>query len=333
MLNRRLFLWGVVFVLTLTGGSLAYGAADKSIPIQLEASAGLGFDSNVPSRPSIQDEDTTRLGYGKGDFFYEQNLLLGYNLPIISDLSLLAQYSLNQNFHFRLGQFDYFSNNFTLTPIWRVFNNSGQLTVLLNYNYLDIGSDKYRVFYTARPVYYQMVTNMIMAEISAGFERRYYFTPIVANQDNPSSKNFQTFIGGYLFLNEKRNAYIQARFTYDKNFDSGSNWDYNGYRITISSFFPIVSQVTGRLYFDLYNQYFTNPWFDNHKSINPVWLSFNKPFPRREDHGVTGGVQFIYTFLPHWSLQANFSYLRNNSNIKWYEYDRYTISMYLAFKY
>lgn len=251
-----LLVWGVIMVLTLTGVAPAAGAGDKTLPLQLDASAGFGYDSNVPSRPMLQDDDTSRLGFGRGDYFYEHNLTAGYNYAVTPELGILAQYSLNQNFHFRLGQYDMFSNNVTLTPTLRLFQNSGQLAGLLNYNYLDIGSSKYRVFYTARPVYFQMITDNIMLETSAGFERRYYSVPVAANEDNPSSKNIIAYLGAYLFLNKQRTAYVQTRFTYDSNFAAGSNWDYDGYRIFVAAVFPIISQVTGQVYFDLYNQYF-----------------------------------------------------------------------------
>jgi len=251
-----LLVWGVIMVLTLTGVAPAAGAGDKTLPLQLDASAGFGYDSNVPSRPMLQDDDTSRLGFGRGDYFYEHNLTAGYNYAVTPELGILAQYSLNQNFHFRLGQYDMFSNNVTLTPTLRLFQNSGQLAGLLNYNYLDIGSSKYRVFYTARPVYFQMIADNIMLETSAGFERRYYSVPVAANEDNPSSKNIIAYLGAYLFLNKQRTAYVQTRFTYDSNFAAGSNWDYDGYRIFVAAVFPIISQVTGQVYFDLYNQYF-----------------------------------------------------------------------------
>ncbi len=168
MMNPWLLVFWLIFILTFGGGGPALGAAEKALPLQLDVTAGFGFDSNVPSRPMDLDDETNRLGFGKGDFFYEHNLTAGYTYQVTSDLGILAQYSLNQNFHFRLGQFDMFSNNVTLTPTLRFFNNSGQLAGLLNYNYLDIGSTKYRVFYTARPVYFQMVADNIMRPLHKG---------------------------------------------------------------------------------------------------------------------------------------------------------------------
>ncbi len=172
-----------------------------------------------------------------------------------------------------------------------------------------------------------------MLETSAGFERRYYSLAVAANEDNPSAKNVLAYLGAYVFLNQKRTAYVQTRFTYDSNFAAGSNWDYDGYRLLVATAFPIIAQVSGKVYFDLYNQYFNNYWFDAHKSSNPAYYFNNPPFPKRRDTGVAGGAQFIYTFLPNWSVQTNLYYIRNNSNIKWYQYDRFTINLLLGYQY
>ncbi len=330
---RRLLVGGLVLVLCLAG-SIATAAADnKTLPLQLDASAGFGFDSNVPSRPMDDDEDTSLLRFGKGDFFYEHNLTVGYTLPVTSELSILAQYALNQNFHFRLTQYDFFSNNISVTPVLRLFNNTGQLTGFLNYNYLDISSDKYRSFYTARPVYYQMLSDLVMLEASVGFERRYYYVQVATPRDIPSSKNLNAFLGMYLFLNKNRSAYILTRYTFDHNDATGSNWDYNGHRFYLAGFFPIVDKLKGNVYLDIYRMIFNNPWFDAHRSENPVWLFFNPPYPKRRDTGVTAGAQLNYEFYPRWSAQTNLSYTRNNSNIKWYQYERFLINVLLTFKY
>ncbi len=332
-MNLRRYVWGMIFLWAVAAAMPVPASADKTYPVNLDVSAGFGFDSNVPSRPMTQDDDTRLLGFGKGDFFYEHNVTVGYTHPLTSDISLQLQYFLNQNFHFRLGQYDMFSNNISLSPTMRLFDNAAQVVGLFNFNYLDIGSDKYRTVYTVRPVYFHQLTDWLMLETAVGFERYYYSVAVAANQDNPSAKNFLTYLGAYIFLNSQRSAYVQARFSFDANFAAGSNWDYDGYRILIAGVFPIVNKLTGRVYFDLYNQYFNNYWFDAHKSNNPAYYFNNPPFPKREDHGVSTGAQFNYEFYPGWSAQTNLNYTRNNSNIKWYQYDRFIINLLLTFRY
>ncbi|HAY20827.1 hypothetical protein [Desulfobacca acetoxidans] len=325
--------WGVLFSWCLILNQAMAAEQAKTLPIEMGFSAGLGFDSNVSSNPMQINDESAQLKYGTGDFFYEHNANIGYTLPVTSDFGVKAQYFVNQNFHFRLTRFDILSHNISLIPKLRLFNNSGELVGLCNFNYLDIGSDKYRTFFTFIPTYFQMLTEKLMLETSLGYERRYYYAPIQTCHDDASAHNYTAGIGVYYFTNPERTAYLQMRFGYEGNAAFGNNWDYQAFRLLTAAAFPIVQKLRARIYLDLTYQWFSANWFDAHKSANPIYVATHPPFPKRQDEIVAAGAQFFYDIRKDLALQANMDVVRDSSNIFWYAYDRYVFSLFLNYHY
>jgi hypothetical protein len=294
------------------------------LPIVLDVNAGFDFDSNVNLRSS---SDPPGGQQPKGDAgLYKQQAIMGYNVPITRDLSLLAQYSYYQDFHFRLSAYDNLSHNFTLTPTYRFFGGSGQLVGLFNFNYLDIGSDKYKTSYLVMPTYYQMLNRRLMLELGASFERAYYFAPITIQQDDRSAHTYGFNLGMFFFLNDARTAYIQLRYSPLWNVTAGDNFDGSGHTVLLSGMIPATSELSIRPYIS----YSYQPYF--HTWINAAAPTQNI-YPKRVDNWVTGGIQATYKIYKGFYTEAHYNFTVAGSNINFYNYNRHLVGGTVGYRY
>jgi hypothetical protein len=320
---KKLLLFAMVMGVLL--GTMPAGAADSSkLPIVLDASAGFDYDSNVNLR-SYKNPPRERQPEGSAGL-YRQQAILGYNLPITSDLSVLAQYSYYQDFHFRLSPYDSLSHNLTLSPTYRFFGGSGQLVGLFNFNYMDIGSDKYKTSYSFLPTYYQMLNRRLMLEVGFGFERAYYTSPVTIQQDDRSAHTYGFNLGMFFFLNDARTAYIQLRYSPLWNVTSGDNWDGAGHTFLLAGMIPATSQLSIRPYIS----YSYQPYFN-------TWVNASAPFigiyPKREDNWVTGGIQATYKIYKGLYTEAHYNFTVAASNINFYTYNRHVVGATIGYRY
>jgi hypothetical protein len=318
----------VLLCATVLGVMLATmpaAAADQAkLPIQLDASAGFDYDSNTNLRSS--KDQVKRLQPNGQAGVYKQQANLGYNLALTSGLSLLAQYAYYQDFHFRLGEFDSLSHNLTLTPTLRFWGGSGQIVTLCNFNYLDIGSDKYKTAFSVMPTYFQMVHKRVMLELGFTFERSYYFSPITIPQDDRSAHTYGFSTGMFFFLNDARTAYLQFRYNPLWNEAAGTNFDGVSHKFQIAVMVPFTQEFSVRPYINISPQ----PYFR-------TWVNASAPnlniYPKRNDTYVEGGIQAIYRFYKGFYAEAHYYFTVADSNIAFYSYNRHVLGGTVGYRY
>jgi hypothetical protein len=294
------------------------------LPIVLDASAGFDFDSNVNLRSSSNPPRGLQPDGNAG--LYKQQATLGYNLGITGDLSLLAQYSYYQDFHFRLSPYDNLSHNLTLSPTYKFFGGSGQLVGLFNFNYLDIGSDKYKTAYSVMPTYYQMLNRRLMLEMGASFERAYYFAPITIQQDDRSAHTYGANLGMFFFFNNDRTAYLQLRYSPLWNVTAGSNFNGATHTFLLAAQIPATKQLTIKPYISYSYQPYFNTW------INAADPTLNI-YPKRTDNLVTGGIQATYKIYKGFYTEAHYNFTIDASNINFYTYNRHVVGGTIGYRY
>lgn len=302
-----------------------WAASSKEIPLNIEVNAGLDYDSNVTLQS--RDNETARYVFGKGDGLYKHSANIGYNLELSNEVGILCQYSFYQDLHFRLTRYDAMIHNIGLTPTWRLFKGSGQLMSLFNFSYMDIGSDKYKTSYSVLPTYFQMVTNRTMLEFGVRFDRKYYWGPIVVQQDDRSTHTYGASMGVYYFVNDERTGYLMARFSYENDFAAGDNFDSESYRLHLEAMWPIIKPLRARAHVDLLRQSFDKEWYDANKSPRGF------TFPNREDHVVEAGLSLNYAIYRGLEGRVYTTLTWANSNITWYRYNRFVVGGLLGYRY
>jgi hypothetical protein len=225
-----------------------------------------------------------------------------------------------------LSPYDSLSHNLTLTPTLNVFGGSGQVVGLFNFNYLDIGSDKYKTAYSVMPAYYQMLSRRLMVEMGASFERAYYYAPVTIQQDDRSAHTYGANLGLFFFLNDARTAYIQARYSPLWNVTAGSNFDGAGHTFLLAAMIPATKDLNIRPYISYSYQPYFNTWVN---ASNPS----QNIYPKREDNWVTGGVQAIYKFYKGFYAEAHYNFTVASSNINFYNYNRHVVGGTVGYRY
>ena len=294
------------------------------LPIQLDASAGFDYDSNINLRSSKNPPRAAQENGNGG--LYKQQANIGYNLPITGDLGVLAQYSYYQDFHFRMSPFDSLSHNLSLTPTYKFWGGSGQLVGLFNFNYLDIGSDKYKTSYTLMPTWYQMVNRRAMLEFGASYERAYYTAPVTIQQDDRSAHTYGFNLGMFFFLNDARTASIQVRYSPLWNVTAGSNFDGCAHKLLLAGMIPVTNELNIRPYIS----YTFAPYFN-------VWINASAPTASfghsRTDDIVEGGIQATYKIYKGLYAEAHYNFTISSSNITFYSYNRQVVGGTVGYSY
>jgi tetratricopeptide (TPR) repeat protein len=283
------------------------------------ATTGWDYDSNVTLQPG--DPGAAQLVSGKSDFLYTQTAGLEYNLVPQGPWGLWTSASYYQNFHLRLGNFDMFNYILGLTPTYTWAK--GRVWVPFLYNFTDVGSDKYYASYAVAPTYLHLITPKVGVEAGFRFARKYYTTPVVFPQDERSSKNWGGTVALYYFL-KNQEGYIQGRFTYENDNTGGSNWNSNSYRLTLAALYPIKDRLKLRAFADLTFQPYDNPFFDG----NPLAVN-----PKRYDTIFITGVEATYNIWQGLEANLHYYFVRDNSNIALYDYDRHIVGLQLGYRY
>jgi len=130
-------------------------------------------------------------------------------------------------------------------------------------------------------------------------------------------------VAGYYFV-KNQEGYVQVRFTYERNWTNGSNWDSNLYRFGLAFLYPITDRTKVKVSADFVMQPYDNFWF------NGVPLSSQR---KRNDNIFVGGLDITHKIYKNFEINAHCYYVNDGSNIALYTYDRLITGVQLAYCY
>jgi tetratricopeptide (TPR) repeat protein len=288
-------------------------------PFRATVTAGWDFDSNVTLQPG--DPTAAQQVSGKGDAVYTQTGIFEYTFGAGKPWSLLTQYLYFQNFHIRLTKFDMLSHTAGVSPIYTW--ERGRLYLPFNFNYTDVENDKYYTAFYFTPTYLHMATPKVGLEFGARFYRQYYWFPVSLVQDDRSGRNAGGSLGLYYFL-KNQEGYLLARFAYEHDFASGSNWSNNSYRFFFAGLYPLTPRLKASLFVDFIIQPYENVFFDGRRA--------NHDSPRN-DKIVIFGAQGTYKVYKGLEMNLHYYFVRDASNIAIYDYHRHIVGGQLGYRY
>lgn len=301
--------------------------AEQLRPFHIAVSAGYDFDSNVSVSPSEPGQVTTISG--KGDSVFTQTLMTEYTLLPAGPFSIVSRYSYFQNFHPRVRGFDIMSHYVTLMPTYGFKN--GRFWLPFGYNYLDLQSDKYYTGFLLTPTYLHLLTPRIGLEVGAKFNRQYYVSPVFIPQDDRSSKAYGGSLGLFYFF-KKQKGFLQARISYEHNATTGSNWDSSTYRLLLAFLWPITEKFKYNIFLDLALQPFDHVFF-NGATVGNIQGAPLLPQPKRYDEILILGMQGTYEFLKGLEFGVHWYFIRDNSNVALYDYNRHIVGCQIGYRY
>ncbi len=280
---------------------------------------GFDYDSNVSLQPG------TNTGFirpsGKNDVFWSVAAAAEYNIMKPGPLALWAFYGYYQNFHQKVTNYDLWSNTAGVVPSY-TWSNS-RLWVPLVFNYSDVGYQPYNTSYAMAPTYLYLFTPKIGVEAGMQLAYRNYWFSTILDADQRSGGVLGGTLAGYYFL-KNQEGYVQVRFTYERNWTNGSNWDSNLFRFGLAFLYPITERTKVKLSADFVQQPYDNFWF------NGVPLSSQ---PKRNDNIFVGGLDITHKIYNNLEINAHCYYVNDGSNIALYNYNRVITGVQLAYRY
>ncbi len=286
---------------------------------RFNAYGGFDYDSNVSLQPG------TNSGFirpsGKNDVYWSIAASAEYNLLKPGPMALWAFYGYYQNFHQKVTNYDLWSNTTGVVPSYTWANSRLWVPMVLNYS--DVGYQPYNTSWAMAPTYLYLFTPKIGVEAGMQLAYRDYWFPSILDSDQRSGGVAGGTLAGYYFL-KNQEGYVQARFTYERNWTRGSNWDSNAYRFGLAFLYPITDRTKIRVSADYVLQPYDNFWF------NGVPLSSQ---PKRNDNIFIGGLDITHKIYKNFEINAHCYYVNDGSSVALYTYDRLITGVQLGYRY
>lgn len=286
-------------------------------PFRATVTTGFDFDSNVTLQPG--GAAAAAQVAGQGDVVFYQTATFEYNINANQPFSFLTQYSYFQNFHPRLSNFDVMSHYVGAIPTYSY--SAGRVWLPFSFNYMDVQADKYFTGYLVNPTWLHLLNEHVGLEATARFNRRYYWWPISLPQDNRNGKDVGGSVGTYYFF-KKQTGFLQARFSYDHDFTTGSNWTSSSYRLLFAALYPVTEKLKVNAFVDLNLQPF------DHQFYNGVGFEAN-----RFDKSIITGLQVTYELYKGLDFNVHYFFSRDDSNTALYNYSRHIVGCQLGYRY
>ena len=283
------------------------------------AHGGFSYDSNVSLQPG--DAAGSVPVSGKNDVLWSLAGSLEYNFLRPGPVALWAYYGYYQNFHHKLTDFDLWSNTTGVVPsyTWQ----KSRFWMPFTFNYSVVGYKPYSTSYALSPTYLYLITPKIGVEGGVQWAHREYWFPTFVDEDNRSGDLFAGTLACYYFF-KKQEGYFQARFSDERDFTRGNNWDSSSYRFGLALLYPVTEKLKVKGTADFVMQPYDNFWFNGIPSATN---------PKRHDNIFIGGLEITQTLYKGLELSAQCYYIRDQSNIALYDYDRVITGVQLGYRY
>ncbi len=287
-------------------------------PWHIRLGASFDYDSNVSITPG--DVAAAKIiPSGKGDVVFTQLGNFEYDFFVGTPYGLVASYNLFMTWHRRLTLYDIMSHTLGLTPSYRFAE--GTFWLPFRFNYTDLDSNKYWTSYTLTPTYLHMLSPDLGLETGLRLVRNYFWWLQPFPQENRSSRNLGGNLGMYYFF-KKQQAYVQSRISYEYYQASGSNWTSSIYGVLLAALYPVTDTLRFNPSLELVSQPFDHQWFNGAEYL-----------AKRRDKIMVAGLQILYKFQKNFDLNLHYYYIRADSNIPLYDYDRQITGVLVEYRY
>ncbi|MEK6532150.1 MAG: tetratricopeptide repeat protein [Deltaproteobacteria bacterium] len=276
-------------------------------PYNITAGLQYVFDSNVILKPT----DSTVAGdiTDESDSGAVVTLRGEYTPELNGPVRLKAQYSLYNLKYFDLSTHDVQSHTFSAVPYYNLAN--GLLSLVGSYNYTLVSGSGYVHGLTLSPTYQFTVKERNMIQASVRFAAKDYIKAPLTDDEDRDSTEAGIDLSWHYFLTQNR-GFLTASLGYASSSAQGVNWGYTGARMSVGVFYPLKERLNLNAGIEANLQDFA----DTHTAFNV----------KRADETYSLNALLSYNLLENLDLLAQTSYTAGNSNIAVYEYNKYTIS-------
>jgi tetratricopeptide (TPR) repeat protein len=288
-------------------------------PWRISASAGGGFNDNV-------------IGLGEGvvlpaDISDEKSAFSqftfngDYEWRLTGTDTIIAAYAFRTDLYDKIDSADLMDHNFAVTYRRRFAPKfASSLQVSDQYSLLD--GDSFRNQVTLRPSAAYRLADWVTAELAYSFAVSDYSVNTTEVQDRDSRTHTVAFNA---FLKAPKTD-LQGRITAFRleNNANGADFDFDSTGVSLAVSHPLVWGITGELtYTRSYDRY------DNPNSLSGIGGFAS----RREDDADRFGVNIRWPVLDWARLYARYTFTRNDSNIRFFDYKQNVASAGIVVEY
>src|SRR3990167_6740383 len=288
--------------------------AEEERPLRLSVGASYQYDDNVILKPS----DQTASGgiTGEEDSVYIATFRAEYAPRFSGPLGIKAQYSLYYNDHEKFGSYDVISQTLALVPGYTTMDS--MLNMLLSYNYTWVDDDEYLRAGTVSPGYTFMPWPDQMAQAALRYQKKEYLKPPFTMNEDRDAQEYAASLGWFYFFAGAK-GFVNVKYEISKEDTEGKNWAYIGNKGSLNIALPLSRNtkltVSGETYYQQFDETNTN---------------FLK---KRKDTTYTALAMLSYEIIRKWEIQLQHVYIRDDSNIAVYDYDKNITSIGVEVKY
>ena len=232
-----------------------------------------------------------------------------YKKAVTDKLKLSARYSLYWSHQDDLSNYDVFSNSFSLTPAY--YMKTASLSVPLGYSHTMVSDSGYLSALSVNPLFNMMLGDSVMAQLFCGYENKYFLQDPSSDAEDRDSNNYSTGAGLFWFFAENK-GFLNLRYSFNIEDAKGNNWENVGNKFSSTVLVPVTDKFNVSVSGEAYLQDFLN--------THTVYGA------KREDDVYSGTCMLSYDLLKDVELQLKYAYIKDDSNIAVYDYDRNIIS-------
>lgn len=277
-------------------------------PFRFTVGLAVQYDDNVLLKPS---DATVAADITNEDDFREVITFRGeHRKKFTEKFGLSSQYSLYYAHQNKIGLYDVLSNSITETPTF--YFDRGTVGLPLSYNYTEVGEKEYLGTFTANPLVNLIVGKTQMGQLSFKYQNKDFLRAPLNDDEDRDSDEFGGGLGWFFFFAENK-GFFNVRYEINRDETEGNNWRYVGNRVNATILYPFFKKFKISVFGDAFIQDFSK----THTVYNV----------EREDKVYTASTMLAYNFWKDSELQFRYTYVKDDSNIIVYDYDRNVYSI------
>lgn len=272
-------------------------------PLKLNFGMAWQYDDNLVLKPSDVSIATNISDKGDSREVYTANA--EYDHRFGDNFGIKGQYFFYYAKQNDIGFYDTLSNTFAIQP--SIYFKESLLTFPSGYNLTSVNDKAYLSSPSTSAIYNFMVGKSSMGQAYLRYNYKdYLWVPTVDDEDRDGND----FGGGFAwyFFFAKNKGFLALRYGLNKEWTTGSNWEYVGNRASATLLVPVLDKLNVTVTGDAYFQNFTNS-----NSLFNV---------HRKDQTYTVSSLIAYKFYKDSEIQLQYTFVKDNSNISVYDYHR-----------
>lgn len=274
------------------------------------------YDSNVTLEPSAIT--VASLPSSKDDFVSQTSAGISYQMVAKKNYGFIANASYSQSIHADLDQFNYGLAHVDLTENFAHGNFWASSPLI--YEYSLLGTNSYLNSYQWKPSLGLKEGKHFITVVRPWARRDAFLQDTTTHAQDRDAWSIDASVVQYFMLNQKQTAYISAGYTLESNLADGNDWDYTAHKIDITVGAPLFAKVNASVSTSITAD-------EKYKHTDSIIGT------KRSDDGVNITTSLSRELGKNFTLAGSYSFMKNNSNIAYFEYTRHLAGVTLAFRF